>query len=340
MDDVGVVGYYASETSTTPSASSSGWTSVTSATSYSANVSFTLSSGDGTKTVYVCFKDVAGNVSASASDSIILSAAEIDYQFITEWIAKSSGIEGLDHIWGIAVDSSNNVYITSGAGIQKFTSNGSFITSWGFNGIGNGQFLVPNGIAVDSSGNVYVVDAYFRIQKFSSNGTFITKWGSQGVGDGQFYQPWAIAVDLSGNVYVSDVHDGRIQKFTSKGNFISKWYHPDGVVYGIAIDSSGNIYIADSGYVNKYDPNGTFITKWDSVRVPDNQGGWGYAQNPQAIAIDSLGNVYVAYSHAYPDFLNPNILIQKFTSTGKFITGWSSYGLGNGQVSSTEWNCS
>ena len=72
-DAVGVTGYYASETSTTPSASATGWTSVTSTTSYSsASVSFTLSIGDGTKTVYVWFKDAAGNVSVSASDSIIL----------------------------------------------------------------------------------------------------------------------------------------------------------------------------------------------------------------------------------------------------------------------------
>ena len=75
-DNVGVTAYYASETSTTPSASSTGWTAVTSTTSYSATVSFTLSSGSigyNTKTVYVWFRDTAGNVSASANDSITLT---------------------------------------------------------------------------------------------------------------------------------------------------------------------------------------------------------------------------------------------------------------------------
>ncbi len=115
MDNEGVVGYYASETSTTPSASASGWTSVTSATSYSANVSFTLSSGDGTKTVYVWFKDAAGNVSASASDSIILSAAESDYQFVTKWgsIGSGDGQFGVAPI-GIAVDSLGYIYVGDG----------------------------------------------------------------------------------------------------------------------------------------------------------------------------------------------------------------------------------
>ena len=72
-DSVGVTGYYASETSTTPLATaSSGWTSGTSTTSYSASVSFTLSTGDGTKTVYVWFRDSARNVSSSVSSSITL----------------------------------------------------------------------------------------------------------------------------------------------------------------------------------------------------------------------------------------------------------------------------
>ena len=71
-DDTGVISYYVSEISTTPLATDSGWVSVTASTSYSADVSYTLSSGDGTKTVYVWFKDSAGNVSSVVSDSITL----------------------------------------------------------------------------------------------------------------------------------------------------------------------------------------------------------------------------------------------------------------------------
>ena len=71
-DIVGVTGYYLSETSGTPSASAAGWVAVTSVTSYTTNVSFSLSSGDGPKTLYVWFKDAAGNVSPSKSDTITL----------------------------------------------------------------------------------------------------------------------------------------------------------------------------------------------------------------------------------------------------------------------------
>ena len=61
-DNVGVVAYMASESSVPPSPSSSDWVSITSATSYSADKSFTLSSGYGVKFVYVWFKDAEGNI--------------------------------------------------------------------------------------------------------------------------------------------------------------------------------------------------------------------------------------------------------------------------------------
>jgi hypothetical protein len=71
---------------------------------------------------------------------------------------------------GIAVDSSGNVYVidTWNKNIQKFDSNGVFITKWGSNGSADGQFNGPSGIAADSSGSVYVIDAgKNRIQVFS-----------------------------------------------------------------------------------------------------------------------------------------------------------------------------
>jgi len=61
-DNKGVVGYLASESSAPPSTDSTSWVSITSTTSYSADVSFTLSSGYGVKFVYVWFKDGKGNI--------------------------------------------------------------------------------------------------------------------------------------------------------------------------------------------------------------------------------------------------------------------------------------
>src|SRR6476661_4980448 len=151
-------------------------------------------------------------------------------QFNIKWGSYGTGNGQFISPSGIAVDSSNNVYSTNsntGSGsnpVQKFTNNGTFITTWGYEGSGNGQFISPSGIAVDSSDNVYVSDLENnRIQKFTNNGTFITTWGSYGTGNGQFISPSGIAVDSSDNVYVVDAGNNRIQKFTNNGTFITTW---------------------------------------------------------------------------------------------------------------------
>src|SRR3989338_664446 len=75
-DDTGVTGYYLSESTITPSLTNTNWVSGTSTTSYSANVSFSLSSGNGSKTVYIWFKDAVGNISASANAAITLNKTD------------------------------------------------------------------------------------------------------------------------------------------------------------------------------------------------------------------------------------------------------------------------
>jgi DNA-binding beta-propeller fold protein YncE len=125
----------------------------------------------------------------------------------------------------VAVDESGHVYVadTYNDRIQKFTSSGQFLTAWGGDGDGDGQFSRPGGVAVDTSGNVYVVDTgNHRIQKFTSLGDFLTAWGSEGSGNGQFDNPRGVAVDTSGNVYVADTRNHRIQKFTSSGQFLTR----------------------------------------------------------------------------------------------------------------------
>ena len=52
--------------------------------------------------------------------------------------------------------------------IQKFTTEGVFVSKWGTRGTGDGEFDYPGGVAVASDGSVYVADTVnSRIQKFS-----------------------------------------------------------------------------------------------------------------------------------------------------------------------------
>ena len=252
----------------------------------------------------------------------------------------------------VAVDSSGNVYVSDMQNyrIQKFDSEGGFLTKWGWCGSGDGAFHFPLGIAIDSSGNVSVADNNNkRIQKFNTEGEFLTKWGSPGTGEGQFVNPKDVAVDSSGNVYAVDsmgvisgnwtVPDFYIQKFTSSGNFTARWGEDgtdDGQIKiptGIAVDSSGYVYVLDwwqdtSGWpfvthhrIQKFDADGNFEERWDYEDGNAN----GQLYWPQRIAVDSGGYIYVADTG--------NHRIQKFDSDGEWSATLGSEGTGDGEFS-------
>lgn len=108
-----------------------------------------------------------------------------DGTFITKWGSKGSGngqfAFDYNNFGGIAVDDSNNVFVVDGAAnrVQKFDSNGNYLTQFGTYGTGNGQFFSAMGIGVDHSGNIYVHDAGApntsttrgRVQKFVPSAT-------------------------------------------------------------------------------------------------------------------------------------------------------------------------
>ena len=74
--------------------------------------------------------------------------------YLTQWGSFfGSGNGQFEYPEGVAVDSSNNVYVADNrnARVEKFTSSGTYLTQWGNEGSGAGKFDGPQGIAVDSS---------------------------------------------------------------------------------------------------------------------------------------------------------------------------------------------
>jgi DNA-binding beta-propeller fold protein YncE len=104
-------------------------------------------------------------------------------------------------------------------------------------------------------------------------------WGSKGSGNGQFSIPYSIGIDSKDNIYVVDRENHRVQKF---------------------------------------DENGTFITKWGNGRgSSDNQ-----FDRPEDIVLSPFG-IFVADTG--------NDRLMKFNSNFEFVDKWGTKGTGDGQ---------
>ncbi len=94
------------------------------------------------------------------------------YSLIAIWGTEGTGDGEFQKPHSIAVDSSNYIYVTDedNKNVQKYTSDGKFVTQWGFEAAG-GETGEPHGIEIDSSGNVYVaIRDNSKILKYTSDG--------------------------------------------------------------------------------------------------------------------------------------------------------------------------
>lgn len=248
--------------------------------------------------------------------------------FQSKWGVSGNGSGEFLHPLGLAVDANDNLLVVDGYSfcvpcldnnrIQKFTSDGNFISGFGGHVSLDGQLSYPHGVVIDHVGNIYVTDRNnHRIQKFNPTGTFQKKWGSFGAGAGEFFYPQGIAIDKADRIYVVDMVNFRVQKFDGNGNLIRQFGNygqtGDGNLFypeGIAVDGNANVYIADTGndQIQKFDSTGVFITRWGSHGTRP-----GTFESPQSITVDGNGFVYVT----------DNTRIQKFNSSGLFVTSWN-----------------
>jgi sugar lactone lactonase YvrE len=181
----------------------------------------------------------------------------------------------------LAVDTSGNVYISTGYRVREVVAGSGTITTVagtgtvglpGDNGAAlNATLSAPTCVLPDGNGNVYVCDANeYRVRKISMVTGTITTVAGNGTGgysgdngpatSAQILAINGLALDASGNLYLAG-GDNRVRKVAAGTGIITTvagtgaaGYNGDNIAAtsaelnyanGVAVDASGNLYIAD-----------------------------------------------------------------------------------------------
>jgi uncharacterized protein (TIGR03437 family) len=241
--------------------------------------------------------------------------------------AVAANTSELNNPYGIALDSSGNLYIADQINhrIRKVGTDGTISTvagngTAGFTGdkaaATSAELNKPAGVAVDSSGNIYIADTSNDVIRKVAGGTIAPYAGDYNLGTGgggdhglainaQLSTPIGLALDAAGNLYIADTGNDRIRVVTASNGYITT-LSTLGVNLraprGVAVDAAGNVYIADTGNgrICKVAPSGstTVTTTVAGTGVNGFSGDGGPAtaaqlSSPAGVAVDAAGNLYI-----------------------------------------------
>lgn len=152
----------------------------------------------------------------------------------------------------VAFGLKGEIYVSQGHGkgesrVHKFDADGNFLTTWGGEGAGPGQFNVPHSIVTDGKGNLHVADrSNQRIQVFDADGTYLRESRHPGTPCGL-----CLCHDRK-HIMMAHGHAGKIMKLDLKGNVLGatggqgKGPNRYGEAHFLALDRKEDIYVADS----------------------------------------------------------------------------------------------
>jgi hypothetical protein len=272
----------------------------------------------------------------------------------------------LYHPYGLAVDSSGNVYFADlgNCVVRKIDTANTMKTiagignSCGYSGDGvkgtTTQLDYPGGVALDTSGNLFIADTNnCRIRKLVLSTDIITTNAGNGTcgysGDtgtatgAEVYFPYAVAVDSSGDVFIADTSNYVIRKVTKSDGRISTiaGNHTPGFagdsgkatiaeinqVFSLAVNSTGTtVTIADY-----YNQRIRQFTVGGNITTVAGTGTAGFAGDGAAATGANLYNpqgVGMSGTNIYVADSN-NYRIRKFTVGGNIntVAGNGSYNL-------------
>jgi streptogramin lyase len=199
----------------------------------------------------------------------------------------------LEESFEIAIDGSNNVWVTNeqssysvnagNGSITKFISTGQLATGSPYSA---GGVYYPYAIAADTDGSVWVADyGDSTATHLASNGSSLT--GSSGYSsDSGLPFPGSIALDANHDAWFGA--EAMAAKVTPSGTITG--YSCCRYATGVAVDQNGDIWLSDysASSLVELGSNGSILQTLTAA------GGIDY---PESLAIDGNGNVWVANYH-------------------------------------------
>ncbi len=224
-----------------------------------------------------------------------------------------SGVNQFENPRDIAIDASNNVYVsdTRNSRIVKLSPSGTWLGET--RGVGNGfpgnGFSFQLGVSI-ADGNIYVADTgRDRVVVMDLAFNFVREVKADGIAGSpcqSINDLRDVDADSNGNIYVATYEVNKIVKFSANGSCLTAWGgkgSTDGTfrtTYGIdlAVDPVRNeelVYVADAlnNRVQVFTKSGQFVTKFGSFGEPDQEGTF-TTMRRVAVAQDGSGDVWAA----------------------------------------------
>jgi len=238
---------------------------------------------------------------------------------------KGSAAGMLSSPWGVAVNKRNEIAVTEKGNnrVQLFSSDGTYLRSFGTKGDKQGEFDFPTGIAFDiKNEDIFVVEGNnHRVQLLSERGEYLSQFGGKGNRDHRLGRPLGLSVDSDGNVMVADYGDKLIKKFSPSGQFLCK-IGGEGSVKGpwhcVQHDNLLIVSDAEENSIKVFSREGDFLFKFGRKGEGD-----GEFNTPRCLSVNKAGHLMVC------DKLNHRV--QVFELSGKFITKFGTKGSGIGE---------
>ena len=244
--------------------------------------------------------------------------------------------------WGVAVNSRDEIAVTSNHKVQIFDCKGNFVRFFGRQGNDKGQFLNPRGIAFGKDRNIYVADNLnHRIQIFNGEGRYMSMFGGEGSLDSQLNNPCGLSLDSNGNIIVSDRGNNFIKIFSPDGKFLTKIGGPSSLSNPFhCVQSGDHLIVSDIGdhSVKVFTQEGYYKYQFGTIGK-----GNGEFDRPFCLSVSKSGHVLVCDSG--------NHRVQVFELNGKFVGKFGKEGsnlgefknplsvalLSNGQIVVSDW---